>query len=260
MTASQDPETAKACFEDLGYGALYETIPKVVKEVDPFYCTILKTDVYIPCHLKICPFWVDRNKSQNCLLHYYKNRDVPDSNSSRQTKECTEELSVREIAEVLDFTVAETNSLLESGLTALRHMAIGLPIGYMDLQEYFEFLPTDAICCVCERPTPDNLTDTLRIKDLGLAYCSLNCRVRKNPTIIKLENRFHADIADILTWTLANFVKVSAMEEALKMDSYAIQQLIRQFLGSEVLKAFPGEVHQEAIEPLSVLFSFNTFS
>jgi len=248
MLVADDLGTAKACLTDLGYGSIFDTLPKRIKETTPFYCSILKTDVYVPCTLRSCPFWISRDVSKNCLLCYHKERPGG------------EDLSTREIADVLDCTIQEVTAHLESGITSLRHMAIGLPIGNQDLQESFEFLPTDTVCCVCERPTPQRLKDTLRIPELGLAYCSLNCRVRKNPTVINLENRFHADIADILTWTLANFVKVSAMEQALKMDSYAIQQLIRQFLGQEALKAFPGEQLPEAVQPFPVLFSFNRLS
>jgi len=247
MVSASDPKTAQLCLQELDFGTVWDKIPENLKAPpeDPFYCSILKTEVVVPCLLRSCPYWVDRTSAQNCLLCYYKEQ------------EGNEELSTREIAEVLDYTVTETNSLLESAITALRHMAIGLPVGSQDLQATFEFVQTEYVCCVCERPTPEDLTEVLRIPELGLAYCSLACRVRKNPTVIHLEHKFHADIADILTWTLANFVKASAMEQALNMDSCAIQQLIRQFLGKNALSAFPGEKLPEAIQPFEALFSFN---
>lgn len=241
-----DPAVIKLCLTDLGYASVLKNLPEKASTVEPFYCAIVQTKIVTPCLLRSCPFWVDRNVSHNCLLCYYK------------TREGNEELTTRDIAEVLDYTVTETNSLLESGLTALRHMAIGLPIGIQDLQESFEFLPTTDVCCVCEKSTPDELSEILTIPELGLAYCSLVCRIRKNPAIINLEHSFHADIADILSWTLANFVKVSAMEQALNMDSYAIQQIIRQFLGVDALKAYPGEKLPEAIQPFDTLFSWNS--
>ena len=245
LTAETD--IAKTCLTALGYGAVLETVPDEVEYVtSPLYCTILKTNVVIPCLLRSCPFWIDRKPSLNCLLCYYRDR------------EGTEELSTREIAEVLDYTVTETNAYLDSGLVALRHMSIGLPVGSKDLQEVFEFLPSPDVCCVCERPTPEVRDDILKVNNTNLAYCSLVCRIRKNPTIIRLENKFHADIADILLWALANFVKVNAMEQALDMDSYAIQQLIHQFLGSEALAMFPGERLPEAVQPANLLFAFES--
>jgi hypothetical protein len=246
LVATDQPKIAQVCLEDLGFGKLLASIPTKPSKAEPFRCAVLDTVVVIPCNLHGCPYWVDRPAASNCLLCYFRHR------------EGTEELQVRDIADVLDLTISETNTQLEEGLTRLRHMAIGMPVGRQDLQATFEFIPTGEVCCVCERLVPQDQKDILRIPGLGLAYCSLSCRIRKSPRVIGLEHRFHVDIAEILEWALTNFTDEAAMEQALGMDSYALQQLIAQFLGPDALEDFPGEVIPEASQPSETLFALNT--
>ena len=248
-TTHDNLELIEDCLKELGYIGILDTLSSKVKKVkgeDKFYCSVLETDIYVPCSVSNCNFWIDQDSVKNCLLYFYK------------VRESSEDVSIKEISDVLKLSQTEVTKKLETGLTLLRQMAIGIPIGSKDLQESFEFLNTKSICCVCEKQTPEELTDILQVHELGLAYCSLMCRVKKNPTIIKLESKFHADISDILSWSLENFSSITSMEEALEMDSYAIQQMILQYLGKEALSTFPGSINSD-LQPFSSLFSFLLF-
>jgi hypothetical protein len=165
------------------------------------------------CALKGCEFWTDVAWASNCILVYMKHHKL-------------ESLKAEDIAILLQIPLRKVGEILAIALAKLREEMV-IPQEEKD-ERQFNFIPLRTICCVCEKPIVRTPLVSLELPTLQLAYCSKECKQAKPPRAIALESKYGVDFTTLLERASRKFKTITAMEQALGIDRWTIQDLLQK--------------------------------
>lgn len=142
----------------------------------PFSCSVLNTEIRVPCELRSCRFNVDFPWNDNCILSYMQQHR-------------NQALSVSEIAFLHRKSVDSVASTLNSAVMSLRRSILRT-----DVPGGRTVLYGANLCVACES------TAVPGVRVGGFLYCDRDCSEEYTPSMAKIERTFERSPTDVLSW------------------------------------------------------------
>lgn len=188
--------------------------PRTIDHEPPFYCPELDNiAIHQPCAVRSCAFHTDHPWARNCILHYlarnmrYEGRQGPI-------------LTNHDLSILLGMSPTAVRSMLTRTLANLRKGALQEEILKEVDTDLVTRIPSANVCAVCERSF-----EKPYLKKDTISYCSKQCRDKKPPIDIRLEEEFHLSIKRLLTMCAERFSAVAAMANAVGVSQSEFKKL-----------------------------------
>ncbi len=215
-TADQVIEFIEDLFEDR-MDQLYDE-PRSIDTEPPFHCPELDNiAIHQPCAVSSCAFHTDHPWARNCILHYltrnmrFKDRQGP-------------VLTNHDLSILLGASPTTIRSSLTRATVKMRQGALKEEIQKEPGVSLVTRLPAAHVCAVCEKPF-----EKPYLKKDSIPYCSKQCRERKPPTVIRIENEFHLPIRRLLEMCVERFATVAVMSNAVGVSQPDFRKLCTQY-------------------------------
>ena len=187
-----------------------------------FICPTLEHQLLVPCALVECPYNVRNKVEGNCVLYYMQKRNL-------------NTLLGVEVAFLYNTPFSKVDALRTSAIEKIGRALIGHSIK-SSLTPRLYYITHSEVCCVCERLA----VDPIKVPDVGLVWCSLQCRIIKPSRLIQLECEYHTSIENIMLIATRLFRTVTNIENILKISRDELYQTCQTYLGKSPSEIFSG--------------------
>lgn len=187
-----------------------------------FMCPTLGHQLIVPCNLVECPYNVRNQAEGNCVLYYMQKRNL-------------NTLLGVEVAFLYNTPFSKIDALRNSAIEKIGRALIGHSIK-SSLTPRLYYITGSDVCCVCERLA----VDPIKVSDVGLVWCSLQCQLKKPARLIQLECEYHTDIKNIMTIATRLFRTVTNIENILNISRDELYRSCQTYLGKRPSDIFSG--------------------
>lgn len=182
---------------------------------DNFICPHTKVSLAVPCSLKECFYYIEKDWQKNCVLNYMHDQSV-------------DKLSPTEMSFLYGVSLDEIKRLYEKHMTVMRKKFLKQQLEGENEITYLNNIP---ICCVCESKT----NSTINIQ--GLTFCGKKCIKDKPLYVFVIEKEYCSDIHTILKIAFKCFKSLDIIERILDISRKKLEYMINKF-AKDLMKNF----------------------